>query len=581
MRRNEYPSPIFMRQDWQNLNGLWDFEFDDENRGHREKWYAGRDFSLQINVPFCFQSELSNIHTADFHDHIWYRRKFRIEAKYRNKRVILHCGAIDYISEIYINQKFVFRHRGGFSSFQVDITDYLNLEEEEIVIYVFDPSEDKTIPRGKQYWKPENEGIWYTRTSGIWQTVWLEFVEDVHLDNVRMTPDIDTSTLKLEANLNQSADVILQVKVFDKDSEILSRNQKFAGQKLLMDLQIPNLTSDKLWSPDNPYLFDIEFKLLKSEKVLDEVKSYFGMRKIHSEKGLIYLNNKPYYQKLVLNQGYYERGLLTAPEDSDYVNDILMAKKMGFNGCRKHQKVSDPRFLYHADRLGFLVWGEMANSFAFSFEYVESMVHEWIDVIKRDYNHPSIITWVPINESWGVQDVASDPFQKNHLLTMYHLTRSLDNTRLVISNDGWEMAKTDVCGIHNYRHGAEDDVKQHKVFEKALRRRKNILSYYPADKKIYIDGYHNEGEPIILTEFGGISYAKSGWGYTSVNSEEKFLKEYRRLLEAIKKSDCLCGFCYTQFTDVYQEQNGLLTFSRKPKVNIDKIREINDEIPTQ
>lgn len=581
MRRKEYPRPIFRREEWQNLNGIWDFEFDDENRGHREKWHEGREFSLKINVPFCFQSELSGINTPDFHDHIWYRRKFQIDPKYRNKRVILNCGAIDYLSEIYINRQLVLRHRGGFSSFKADITDYLNHGEEEIVIYAWDPSADKTIPRGKQYWKPENEGIWYTRTSGIWQTVWLEFLEEVHLDAVRLTPDIDAGTLKVEATLSQSADANLEVRVFDLGVEILKEEFRFAGKKLDAELKIPNLSSEKLWSPENPHLYDIEFRVKKNGETFDLVRSYFGMRKIHAEGGLIYLNNEPYHQKLVLNQGYYEGGLLTAADDEDYVRDIVLAKKMGFNGCRKHQKVSDPRFLYHADRLGFLVWGEMANSFAFSFEYVERIVEEWISVVQRDYNHPCIVTWVPINESWGVPDVAQDPFQKNHILTMYHLTRSLDDTRLVISNDGWEMAKTDVCGIHNYLHGGEDDLEQQEVFEKALRTKESILNHFPAGRKIYIDGYRNEGEPIMLTEFGGISFQGSGWGYTSVASGERFLNEYRRLLKAIKKSDCISGFCYTQLTDVFQEKNGLLTFSREPKVDPDKIREINAGFPAK
>ncbi len=589
MFRQEYPRPQFERNNWCNLNGTWDFSFDDDNIGHKEKWYKSHNYDLKIEVPFCFQSELSGINDSSFHDRVWYHREFQIKDYKQNQRVILHIGACDYESEVYINNHLVKKHVGGFSSFSIDITDYLTFEKEEIVIYAYDPSTSEYILRGKQYWKTQNEGIWYTRTTGLWQTVWLEIVDEIHVDSIRMTPDIDTGMLDVEVNLSKLTDAYLNVKVIDCEEEIVDLNIKVQqlSMKFSLDIfhdKIFNMNTHhqgKTWSPENPYLFDIKFKVYHEEKVYDEVKSYFGMRKIHQKNGLIYLNNRPYYQKLVLDQGYYKNGLLTAPNDDDYVKDIQLAKEMGFNGCRKHQVVSDPRFLYHADRLGFIVWGEMANSANFNTSYVEHMMCEWTQVIKRDYNHPCIVTWVPINESWGIPHVQTSSLEQNHTLAMYHLTHSLDTTRLVISNDGWEMMKTDICGIHNYEHGNENNIEKHKQYELSLLNKESIINSMPANRPIYIDGYNHQGEAIMLTEFGGIFYqveGNNGWGYTLVNSEDIFLKEYKRLIEAVKKSNCIVGFCYTQLTDVFQEMNGLLTFNRKPKVDTEKIKEINDSI---
>jgi beta-galactosidase/beta-glucuronidase len=589
MYRKEYPRPNFARENWQNLNGVWEFAFDDNNVGHRDKWYAGHDFDLKIVVPFCFQSELSMINDTGFHDHVWYRRKFKVEERDRNKRIILHVGACDYESEVYINGQLVKRHVGGHSSFSADITDYLTYGEEEIVIYAFDPSTDEFIPRGKQYWKEKNEGIWYPRTTGIWQTVWLEAVDRYRLEDVRMTPDVDNGNLDLDITLSEAGDYILEILVFDRGKILIKNDYRLQGDNLKTVLKIFNggimergvHNPGKLWSPENPYLFDIHFRLCCDGREVDFVKSYFGMRKIHAEGGAIFLNNRPYYQKLVLDQGYWEKGLLTAPSDDDFVNDITLAKRMGFNGCRRHQVVSDPRFLYHADRLGFIVWGEMANSANYNFKYVERMVTEWMRVVKRDYNHPSILVWVPLNESWGVPAIATSRLEQHHSLSLYHLTRSLDDSRLVVSNDGWEMTKTDICSVHNYNHGGENEPEKQAAYAASLLDKESILSSMPAGRSIYVPGYRHEGGPIMLTEFGGIAFAKdqNGWGYTTVKDEDTFLREYTRLLAAIGKSKSICGFCYTQLTDVFQEKNGLLTFDRRPKVAPEKIKQINDALP--
>jgi hypothetical protein len=324
-----------------------------------------------------------------------------------------------------------------------------------------------------------------------------------------------------------------------------------------------------LWAPEHPNLYDLRLELLDAgRRVLDTVESYFGMRKIEARDGKVFLNDRPYYQRLVLDQGYFPEGLLTAPTDADLRKDIELAKEMGFNGARKHQKIEDTRWLYWADTLGFLVWGEMANAYTYSLDYVRLITSEWQEAVRRDYNHPCIVAWVPMNESWGVPDLPSNPTQIEHLLTMYHLTHSLDRSRLVVSNDGWEHALTDLCTIHDYGD-AEALARNYATHESSI-------SAEPARRPIYVPGHGYQGEPILITEFGGIAFGgeEEGWGYTTVSDEEEFLERYDALITALLRSSVVQGFCYTQLTDVEQEINGLLTYDRKPKVELARIREI-------
>ncbi|WP_409271216.1 glycoside hydrolase family 2 protein [Neobacillus sp. SCS-31] len=588
--RPEYPRPQFVRKEWLNLNGEWDFAFDDENVGVREKWFNNGDaFNRKINVPFAYQSKLSGIHDSTFHDHVWYRRECSVPADWKGKRILLHFGAVDYRAWIYVNGQFARFHEGGHTPFSLDITDLLSWGAESIVVRVEDPSTDETIPRGKQFWVEKSDAIWYTRTTGIWQTVWLEPVGKASLSKLRVTPDID------------HGDVIAEFEVDgDFTQKCVEIDISFKGERVArdtIDITEPytkraiNLYNRKIfrtsfhhigwnWSPESPNLFDVKLTLKDSGggTIYDEVESYFGMRKIHTENRMVYLNNKPYYQKLVLDQGYWPGGLLTAPSDEEFKKDIELAKEMGFNGCRKHQKVEDPRFLYWADRLGFLVWGECAAFPSYSEDAAARLTKEWIEIIERDYNHPSIVAWVPVNESWGVPFIKNNKQQQHHSLAMYHLIHSVDPTRLVISNDGWELTKTDICAIHNYNHGNNEETSKYEEFKESLSTKENLLNSKPALRGIYADGFEYHGEPILLTEFGGIAYKAgedSGWGYTSVKDEFEFVEDYRRVMEAVFASKALHGFCYTQLTDVEQEINGLLTYDRKPKCELSKIKEIN------
>lgn len=587
MIRNEYPRPQFVREKWHNLNGEWDFAFDDANVGVREKWYSGNKvFEQKIIVPFVFQSEKSGISITESHEIVWYKTELKIEKKDK-KRYLLHFGAVDYLSDVYVNGQHVLNHEGGHTSFDADITDWLS-EENVLVVRAYDPLFDESIPRGKQFWENQSRGIWYTNTTGIWQSVWLEEVDEIYIEKVKMTPIYDEGKLRIQIKISSAAPQMkLNFAIRYGTEAITSGSLDFLSQKIdffvdLFDEMIfrHNFHGEGYsWTPETPNLFDIDFKLIRAEEVKDAVASYFGFRKIHHERGMIYLNNRPYYQKLVLDQGYWPESLMTAPSDAAFAKDIQLAKKMGFNGCRKHQKTEDPRFLYWADKLGYIVWGECASAPFYNEDSVNRLMREWQEIIDRDYNHPCVITWVPLNESWGIPDVQRNRQQQHFSQTMYHYIHSLDTTRLVISNDGWAMTETDICAIHNYAHGNPNEKEKYEFFTNTLKTKENILTYTSAAWDIYANGFDNKGEPVLLTEFGGIGFDVSGqpgWGYTSVTTEDEFILEYSRIMDALYASEILFGYCYTQLTDVEQEINGILTYDRQPKCNISLIKEIND-----
>jgi len=589
--RPKYPRPQLRRERWINLNGDWSFAFDDADEGLAAGWQNvpaeypgghGPPFDRRITVPFCYQSELSGIGETAFHDVVWYARTFEHELS-GDERLLLHFGAVDYRAAAWVNGVQVAEHEGGHTPFSADVTHALQEGDNALVVRAEDPSRDTTVPRGKQYWKEESEGIFYTRTTGIWQTVWLEPVNLRRLGSLRLAPDVDSASVETEVHIEGfEPGMTLRVTV-ELDGEPVLEDRLSALSPVIKRRlplarhgEAPNTphigewTGLALWSPDHPNLYDLKLELLGADgTVLDSVESYFGMRKVETKDGKVFLNRRPYYQRLVLDQGYWPGGVLTAPADDDLKRDIELAKEMGFNGARKHQKVEDPRWLYWADRLGFLVWGEMANAYQYSPDYVRRITSEWQEAVRRDYNHPCVVAWVPINESWGVPDLATDPAQREHLLALYHLTRSLDSTRPVVSNDGWEHARTDLLALHNYRD-AEDLAASYATIESSV-------AATPANRPAYVSGHSYWGEPVLITEFGGIAFASGegkDWGYTTVTSADEFLERYGTLIDALLDCDPVQGFCYTQLTDVEQEVNGLLTYDRKPKANLARIREI-------
>lgn len=587
--RNEYPRPQFVRKHWQNLNGEWQFDFDDRDAGLKEKWYEpGKKLGKKINVPFVYQSKLSGIGDRTPHNIVWYKRQIETERVEDDERLILHFGAADYSSAVFVNGKCVAVHEGGNMPFSADITPYLESAVQTIAVRVEDPHDDEEIPRGKQFWKEQSEGIWYTNSTGIWQTVWMEKISSKHIKNIKFTPLFDEGKIGItcEGENLEEGDVL--------SYEITYKGEYTAGGQIIWNSSVLEWDVDliqrkifhtnfhdegRTWTPEHPNLYDVKLKLKDCfGKCSDEVETYFGFRKVHIENGMVYLNNKPYYQKLVLDQGYWPDGLLTAPSDEAFRHDIALAKEMGFNGCRKHQKMEDPRFLYWADHMGFIVWGECASAPFYSEKAVRRLANEWTETIERDYNHPCILVWVPLNESWGVPMIHRDRMQQHFSQMMYHYLHAVDNTRLVVSNDGWEATETDICAIHNYMHGQKAEKEKYACYKEALSTRENLLRSPSTAWDIYADGFSNQGEPILLTEFGGIGFdvsGENGWGYTSVENEDDYLEDYGRIMDAVLASEGLWGFCYTQLYDVEQEINGILTYDRKPKCDLKKIREIN------
>ncbi len=573
--RAEYPRPDFERAAWLSLNGVWEFDFDDHNTGLSERWYARKTaLPKSITVPYCFQSRLSGIGDTSFHDVMWYRRTFEVPRDWKGRHVRLDFGAVDYRCQVWINGEMIGSHEGGQTPFSFDITSLLASGNQNVaVVRAEDPSTDRSIPRGKQYWAPKSASIWYTRTSGIWQSVWLEAVPDPCLESAAVRPNVDESSVTMDVRVSRVLpDLRLRVRVDSGNEFQAAAETRVGGEWNSVAIRLP---AQRLWSPERPNLYDATLELSRGGTLLDSVKTYFGQRKISTRDGKVLLNNRPYFLKMVLDQGYWPESELTPPTDEAIQYDIRMTKEFGFNGARKHQKVEDPRFLFWADRMGLLVSGEMANAQVFSEDYVQRMVREWMDVLLRDLSHPSIISWYPINESWGVPQVHSNRRQQDHMRSLYYLTRSLDTSRLIVDNDGWDHSEaTDLFTIHDYAPRGEIlEAHLAGLPEAAARDR-------PGEPALLIEGGRYNGTPFVISEFGGIAYRIPGsvakseqWGYSGVEpTEEAFLARFDGLVKALRRVPAVAGYCYTQLTDVEQEINGLMTYDRKPKVEPEKIK---------
>lgn len=573
--QRQYPRPQLKRDHWINLNGEWAFDFDDEVKGFQEKWYERHQFSKKIIVPFPYQSKLSGINDTHIHDHVWYQRNFEYYP-HHEKRIIMHFAAVDYESVVFINGQMVGKHIGGSTSFNFDITDFLYENgNQTVTLYVFDPTLDAYISRGKQAWREKPFECFYDRTTGIWQTVWLEEVHPSGLDYLKIMPDLDHKQVRFEIYAKDAAEKSCELDIFYQGKSILHTEAGLMNKGCItIDIEDENLHP---WSPEDPALYDVKLTLKREHKVVDVVESYFGIKKISIEGKHILLNNKPYYLRLVLDQGYYPDGLLSYPNEDDLLNDIRYAKLMGFNGCRKHEKIEAERWMYYADREGYLVSLEMPSQYAYKAN--NAFVEEWLEAVKRDFNHPSLFMYVPFNESWGVRNIKNSKEQQDYVTSFYYLTKSLDSSRIVISNDGWEQTVTEVCTVHTYNHGKLNDQSHHELFKKSLHDLDTLLSpiHTKHDRHIYVGQYYYHGEPILLSEFGGISYAPQtqvGWGYTGVESSEDFINELRRIFRVVYSSPHFAGFCYTQITDVMQEINGFLSYDRKIKIPFDTIKKI-------
>ena len=579
--RPEHPRPDMEREVWQNLNGQWQFAFDDEDQGVSEKWYQAPRFKREITVPFCYQSKLSGIGVDEDHPVFWYSRTCVLEPSFSGKRVFLHFGAVDYACEVWVNGRFAFSHEGGYTPFCGDITDLLEGQAEFVVTLRVKDGFDRTQPRGKQFWgKAPTKGCHYVSVSGIWQTVWLEGRGETSLEYLHITPDIDDRSITLDFPLTgkKEGQLELQAELFFQGESMGCYRFPVFGTYNREKLAFPERDGvDEIhyWTPEQPNLFDLTAVLLKDGVEIDRVKTYFGMRKIEYRDGYVMLNNNTLYQRLILDQGYYPDGILTAPSDEALKQDILLAKQCGFNGARKHQKIEDPRFYYWADRLGYLVWGELPSAYQYGFIQVQNLQRDMGEFIKRDYNHPCLITWVPLNESWGVRNIYVDRQQQAFAASLYYGIKALDSTRLVSTNDGWEtVEQSDLYGIHDYTPYGDQlspnyDTPEHLVEKKASSRMNCAQGHQ-----------YLAGKPLLVTEYGGIAFSDDSdinWGYFGkVTTQEQFLQRYDSITTAIQQLPYCQGFCYTQLTDVFQETNGLLDMDRNFKVDPEKIRQINE-----
>jgi len=580
-----HPRPQMTRARWIDLGGTWQFAYDDRNCGLEEAWQERDDvYTHRITVPFPPESPASGIGDTSYHPVVWYRRVFQVAPEDDGKRLLLHFGAVDYRAQVWVNGRHVATHEGGHTPFSTDITSVLQPGvDQAVVVRAEDMPTDLTQPRGKQDWQEEPHSIWYKRTTGIWQPVWLEPVAPTYFTGIRWTPDLDRAVLGMGATIRRRTEALLRVRVqlslhgVPLVDDVYTVHGSAVQRDIVLDLGDMTMSQDRiLWSPRSPNLIDATLTLFTEEGIIDEVQSYVGLRSVGFAEGRFLLNGNPYYLRFALEQGYWPESNLAAPNDAALRREVELAKDLGFNGVRIHQKVEDPRFLYWCDRLGLLVWGEMANAYVFSVESAERLTREWIEVLNRDYSHPCIVTWVPLNESWGVPNLMADVAQQHLVRSVYHLTKSLDTTRPVIGNDGWEYLVGDVFGIHDYAFSG-DVLRQRYSSSEAVER--TMREVQPGYRFVSLQGSRPRGEPIMITEFGGISFRpESGatwFGYGTVTDRESFLEKYRELVDAVL--DCLPigGFCYTQLTDTGQETNGLLTADRQCKLDPVALRTIN------
>lgn len=584
----DYPRPQFVRNNWENLNGAWDFAFDDAHCGEQEGWYKDFKGNMTIQVPFTYETKMSGIQDETRHDQIWYRRSFQVDgSRLEKENYLLHFEGSDFITKVWVNGQYVGDHRGGYARFSFDITDVVRDGENELVVKVED-SFDMQQPRGKQRWIDKNFGCWYVQTTGIWKTVWSEYVPKISLKNVKMTPNLQEHSLEVEYEVDapeniMGEDLLVAASVSFKgvpvSKVITAVTAGHVETKIDVFLRNNNFGLEwgvRTWSPEEPDLYDVKFQLIYQGNVEDTVASYFAMREIRIDGSNILLNGHPIYQRLILDQGYWKDSHLTPPSEEALIEDIDKIHALGYNGLRKHQKIEDERFLYWCDVKGMLVWSEMAAAYQYTDYAVSEFVSEWMEIVKQNYNHPCIITWTPFNESWGVNQIETRTMEQHFTEAVYYLTKSLDKYRPVIVNDGWEHTISDIITLHDYEEVG--DVLKARYTEC----KDEIMStevYHSSGKSAFANGYEYKGQPVIISEYGGIAFNNddSGWGYgNKVNTKEEFIKRFDEITTAVKEIPYVCGFCYTQVSDVQQEINGMMDMERNFKVDPEIIKEINE-----
>jgi hypothetical protein len=570
-----YPRPQLRRETWYSANGVWDFAIDP---GEKCRIPADVTWTDRIRVPFAPESRASGIGHTGFLRACWYRRTLTLPDALPSDRWILHFGAVDYAATIWVNGVWVGSHEGGYTPFTIDITS-LATAETEVIVRAEDDPHDLGKPRGKQDWQLEPHSIWYPRTTGIWQSVWLEKVPATRILRIAFTPNLARWEIGVEAWIDcQGRDGLRLGVRFSSRGQTLAADayQVIAGEVhrgiALSDPGIDDSRNELLWSPHAPNLMSVELALWGERgELIDRVESYVALRSAAVQGDRFILNNRPYLLRMVLDQGYWPDGGLTAPDDAALRRDVELAKAMGFNGVRKHQKIEEPRYLFWADTLGLTVWEEMPSAYRFTSQSVERLSREWSATIARDFSHPCIVAWVPINESWGVPNLTDNPRERHYVQALYYLTKTLDPTRPVIGNDGWESIATDIIGIHDYDNEPERIARRYRADEVLPRLFKRER---PGGRMLVLEGDRHTDQPLMLTEFGGIALADregTTWGYAVSKDAAEFAHQYERLLAVVRTLGLLSGFCYTQFADTYQEANGLLYADRTPKIPLERL----------
>jgi hypothetical protein len=581
-----YPRPLLERGEWTSLDGQWQFALDP---GASLATPEAVRFGAKIQVPFAPETPRSGIGDTGLYRACWYRRELVTPDLDPDDRLLLHFGAVDYEATVWLDGRVVTRHEGGYTPFSADVTELCRRGGvHELTVRAEDEPGDLTKPRGKQDWQLEPHSIWYPRTSGIWQTAWLERVPRARVAELQWTPHLGRWEIAMDARVIAPAGERFWLSVRLNVGDVIFAEDRYAvvdgevhRRIALSDPGIDDFRNEFLWSPASPTLIEIEIELSSADGAkVDAVRSYTALRSFMVDGTRFVLNGRPYPLRLVLDQGYWPDTGLTPPDDAALRRDIELTKAMGFNGARKHQKIEDPRYLHWADRLGLLVWEEMPSAYRFTDRSIARLVKEWIDVVRRDMSHPCVVAWVPFNESWGVPNLPDSKPERHYVEAIYHLTKTLDPSRPVVGNDGWESVATDILGIHDYDGSPERLARRYatpELLPKILKRER------PGGRALVIDGRLANELPVVLSEFGGIAVnaeatgyaphpAASSWGYSSAASSSDFGERYRELMRAVRSVELFAGFCYTQLTDTYQEQNGLLRFDRTPKIPIEQIR---------
>lgn len=589
-----YPRPQLVRAAWADLDGPWAFRRDDADEGLAAGWQRGLPADgagARITVPFPPESAASGVADPGFHPVVWYARTLTADDLaaagrcVRAPRVLLHLGAVDHRASVWVDGALVGEHEGGHTPFTVDVTAQVAGDGDHLlVVRAQDDPRDPAQPRGKQDWHEQPHAIWYHRTTGIWQTVWLEAVPSTSVAALRWSTPGATrvdATVALRGPVPPGSRVRVALRLDERDED-LGEVEVRAGGGPRVDVSLPlarqgnGQARDEIhWTPEKPRLVDATVTLLGPDGgVLDAVSSYLGVRTVGVGGGRFLLNDRPYDVRSVLNQGYWPDSHLAAPSREALRREVELIKELGFTACRVHQKVEDPRFLFWADRLGLLVWGEAPAVYEFSPTAVARLTREWLEAVERDASHPCVVTWVPQNESWGIEQVATDPAQQAFARALADLTRALDPTRPVVCNDGWEQQNTDVLTVHDYEGSGPVLAR---TYADAAARGRILTGTAPSEHPQLVGGAVDQGQPLMLTEFGGVSFQPGAerddaWGYTAAADEDDWVARLTALYDAVRASEVLAGSCWTQLADTLQETNGLLTADRRPKAPVERIR---------